>query len=215
MTNTRQKKTYPRMNEPLQCILAGGWAAALLCLGVWGLTDGFTTWRLPFWKMELGWGIFIALFLAVWFTIPLFIARLLILGLQQVRIDQEEVQLCIGPFVLRRLHFSQIRTVVRTGGDMSEWPMTPLRTTYPKKKKRNLVFCTEDAEEIRKRSRSAKVKRKADWQRLRMEDQKNASNEEVKRYFERRMLFVPFWMEWSTDAEETLRKRLTTTVFIL
>lgn len=215
MQETRQRKTYPRMNNPLGCIMIGGWAMMMFCVAVWGMSDGLTTWKLPFWRMDLGAGIFIAVFLLIWYGLVLFAVRLLFLGLEQVRIDREEVQLCLGPIVLRRLHFSEILTVVRTGGDMSEWPVTPLRTAYPQKKKRNLVFCTENADEVRERSRRLKNRRKANLQQIRMQDQKKATNQEVKRHFERRMLITPFWMEWSSDAENTLRERLTTTVFIL
>lgn len=211
----RQEKIYPRMNNPLACVMFGGWGAMILCMGIWGMSDGLTTWSLPFWRMEFGPGLFIAMFLLLWYGILLALVRRLILGLEWIKISQEEVRLYFGPFLIRRLYFSEIRTVVRTGGDMSECPETPLRSAGPKKKKRDIVFCTADAEELRMRSRSAKSRRKADRQQLRMRDVKKATNQEVKRYFERRMLITPFWMEWSTAAEETLMERLTTTVFIL
>lgn len=197
------------------CILFGGWACFMLGLGVWGISDGFTTWKLPFWNMPFGIGLFIAVFQLVWFGGVLAGCRLLILGMEFIVMDQEEIKFCVGPVVLRRLHFSEIKTVVRTGGDMSEWPQTPLRSTYPKKKTRNLVFSMETADELRMRSRNWHNKRKAKKQQVRMMDQKSATNEEVKRYFERRMLFTPYWMEWCTDAEATLRANMTTTTFIL
>lgn len=215
MTDRKERKIYPRMNNPFVCLAFGGWACFLLGAALWGMSDGFTKWLLPFWKMSVRDGVVIAAVLVVWFGIVLSFCRLLILGLEFVVIDREEVKFCLGPIVLRRLHFSEVCTVIRTGGDMSQWQQTPLRRYYPQKKSRNLVFSTKTEEEIRYLSKKRADKRRTDRQQIRMQDQKLATNQEVKRYFERRMLITPFWMEWSTDAEVTLLSRMTTTVFIL
>lgn len=215
MTDRKDRKIYPKMNHPLACLVLGGWACFLLGAALWGMSDGFTKWLLPFWKLSVREGLFVAAVLVAWFGMALLFCRLLILGLEFVVIDREEVKFCLGPIVLRRLHFSEVSTVIRTGGDLSEWPQTPLRSIYPKKKSRNLVFSTKTEEELRTASRTQTSKRKANKQQVRMQDPKMATNQEVKRYFERRMLITPFWMEWSTDAEVTLLSRMTTTVFIL
>ena len=45
--------------------------------------------------------------------------------------------------------------------------------------------------------------------------ERNLTNEEIKRWHERRLLFLRRRMEWTEEAEEALRKQLTTTTFIL
>lgn len=182
---------------------------------VHSLTDGFTAWKLPVWEMKPALGIFVTVFVTLWFSFVLCFASLLFLALERVHIVDEEVQIRIGPIVLRRLLFMDIKTVIRTGGDLSLASQSPLAIPSQMKKQRRLVLSTVPAEDLREMSRSFWVKQKIRKHNLRMKDGTKVPNQAVKRYIERRLLFQRFWLEWTPEAEETLRKHLTTSVFIL
>ena len=213
----RTRKSFPRLPEyGLPFFVLFGSVASFMLVGVvHSLTDGFTTWKLPVWEMKPALGIFVTVFVTLWFSFVLCFASLLFLALERVHIVDEEVQIRIGPIVLRRLLFMDIKTVIRTGGDLSLAPQSPLAIPSQMKKQRRLVLSTVPAEDLREMSRSFWVKQKIRKHNLRTKDGTKVPNQAVKRYIERRLLFQRFWLEWTPDAEETLRKHLTTSVFIL
>lgn len=90
-------------------------ALGFLIMGTWGMSDGFTDWKLPFWKMDLGMGIFLFCFLLLWYAIPIWAMLHMRQAFQTIRLDWQEVRLCVGPIVLRRIPCRRIRSVIRTG----------------------------------------------------------------------------------------------------
>ena len=48
-----------------------------------------------------------------------------------------------------------------------------------------------------------------------MKDHTRAADSQVMRYVARNLRKNRFWMEWSQDLEQELRKNLTTTIFIV
>ena len=215
MPDIRPNKRFPRTNSPLVNVVAGGIGLGMVCIGIWGMSDGLTTWRLPFWKMEFPYGLIVGAFLLVWYSIPLSIGRNFLPGLETIHITQEEIRCQLGPIVLWRLSFTDIHTVIRTGSPVSKGPAPPPYVLRTKKKFRHIIFSTRAAEELREECRDWKAKRRARNSQFRMGHRKLTSDQQVKRWFERRLLLTRFRMEWTEEAEEILRQRLTTTTFIL
>jgi hypothetical protein len=211
----KQKISFFRARYPFITLIPGLWALGFAFMGAYGMSDGFTTWHLPFWKYELGPGLFIAVFLLVWFSIPLSIFWMAMTSIQQVRIEADEVLFCLGPLVLRRLPFSEIKTVIRTGDDGPPPSYSIFTTRSNYRKPWRLVLSTIPAEELRLQSRSFREKRKMKNQTLRMADHATASNRTVRDYIAKRFSLNRLWLEWSPEAEEALREHLTTTIFIL
>ena len=78
-----------------------------------------------------------------------------------------------------------------------------------------LVLLTDTAEELREKSRSFVGKHKLRQHDLRMQDHTRVSDDMVKRYVARSLHKNRFWMDWSGELEQELRKNLTTTIFIV
>lgn len=211
----KQKVSFFRTQHPFIMLIPGLWALGFAFMGAYGMSDGFTTWNVPFWEYELGLGLFVAVFLLIWYSFPLSIFWISMTGLQQVCIVGDEVRFCFGPLVLRRLPFSEIKTVIRTGDDGPPPSYSIFTTKSNHRKPWRLVLSTIPAEELRLQSRSFREKRKTKNQTLRMADHAAASNRTVQDYIARRFFLNRLWLEWSPEAEEALRKHLTTTIFIL
>lgn len=216
MPDTQLDKKFPRTNIPEEGFLAGGMGLGIMCMGIWGITDGLTKWRLPFNQTNI-WGSIVGLlFEIVWFGFLWFVfGRRFFPSLQTIHISGEEVRCQLGPIVLWRLPFSEIHTVIRTGSPVADSHAPPKYVRYTEKRFRHLVFSTVGPGELRHRCRSLEAKNRDRAGRFRMEHRMQATNEEIKRWHERRLLFLRRRMEWTEEAESALRKQLTTTTFIL
>lgn len=158
-----------------------------LFVAVWGMSDGFTEWKLPFWEYELPMGIFIFCFLLVWFSIPIGLLIYMSQAFQTIRLDREEVRLCIGPWVLRRIPCREIRTVVRTG-------TSPLPVARGKRGHQYcLVLCTDELESL----------------------QGDMSLERLKNKLDRGLTPGTLVVDWSEELEAVLRRTLRYAAFIL
>lgn len=210
MPDVRTDKKFRRFWREEHLLIGGGWSVLSLLMVAESWTDGFTRWDPP--SMVNGSLVMECILIGAAVAILIFVALPV---LETIHITQEEVLCRLGPIVLWRLPFSEIRTVIRTGSPVSDSSAPPKYIPYTEKKFRHLVFSTVEAEELRLRCRGLETKNRDRKGRFRMESRKLATNEEVKRYFKRRLFLLRHRMEWSEDAENALRQRLTTTTFIL
>lgn len=221
MDERKNYKTFPRVSDPLILILFGGWGLFIAGSAIWGISDGFTDWKLPFWRMDLWGGLFIAVFMLFWFGFIGVIVWFALRPLQQVRVAPEEVSIWFGPICLQRLIVAEIKTVVATGqktaycGNTLRERIMPIVSASSTEKRGKLILSTISAEELREQSRSLPDKQRLRLQALHMGDELRVSDRTVKHYIQKNHLLNRFWVEWTPQAEEILRKQLTTTVFIL
>lgn len=221
MDERKNYKTFPRVSDPLILILAGGWALFIAGSAIWGISDGFTDWRLPIWRMELGPALFVTVFMLAWFGFVGWFVWFGLRPLQHVRVTPEELSIWLGPICLRRLMTAQIKTVVSVGkktpycGNTLQERLVPNASVFFTGKRGKLILSTIPAEELREQSRSLPDKQRLRLQALHIGDELRVSDQSVKRYMQKNFSMNRFWIEWTPQAEEILRKQLTTTVFIL
>ena len=210
MPDIRTDKKFRRSWRDEHLLIGGGCSAMFLIMVAVSWTDSFTRWDPP--SMVNGSLVMECILIGAVAAYLMFFALPVV---ETIHITQEEVLCRLGPIVLWRLPFSEIRTVIRTGSPVSDSSAPPKYILYTEKKFRHLVFSTVEAEELRLRCRDLETKNRDRKGRFRMESRKLATNEEVKRYFKRRLFLLHHRMEWSEAAEAALRQRLTTTIFIL
>ena len=191
-------RRFMRVRQPWVPILVAGWAGFMFVGALSGITDKFTSVPLFGWAEDPV-GIFGICFVLLWFGIVgSFVAKGLS-GLGMVHVSRNGVTMKLGPLVLHRLDAMEIKTVVKV---------------YDREFSR-LVLLTQTAEELRDLSRSFSEKRKLRRHDLRMKDHTRAADSQVMRYVARNLRKNRFWMEWSQELEQELRKNLTTTIFIV
>lgn len=195
-----------RVYDPPFTLVFAAWGMMMICMAIWGISDGFTTWKLPVWEMELGPGIFVTLFMGFWFGFILFLVSLCLRPLHRVKISPEEIRICLGPIVLRRISTLDILTVVRTGElpplvRLASYRYAPKYAHIPKAWR--LVLSTVPTEQLRENARNAATR-----------DMHTVPNSRVCKYMERAFFQNRFWLEWSKEAEAALRKALPSAVFI-
>lgn len=211
MNDARTDKKFPRYWTGGSRALLGGWICTIVLLAVaqsW--TDGFTRWDPP--TMVNGSLVMECIVLALVVGTLFFVV---LPDLETIHITQEEVRCQLGPVVVWRLPFTDIRTVIRTGSPVTDIHAPPKYILYTEKKFRYLIFSMVEAEELRLRCRSMETKKRDKKGQFRMKHGKRATDQEVKYWHERRRLLLRFRMEWTEEAESTLRQRMTTTTFIL
>ena len=220
MEREKHRAVFRRVKTTVPYLLFGGVALFMLCACIDSLTGHFTTWKLPVWKMDLGGALFVTGFMLVWFGFVGSFARLFFLALETEEVTRESIRIKIGPLVIRRMDMDCIKTVIRTGDEYPSYPTDFLGFGMPfdsnqKYSTWKLVFSPIRAEELQEMSLSLKQKRLQKRQMQRMGNKDRDSAKRIKRYMRRNMLKNRFWMEYSKEAEEVLRKYLTTTVFIV
>lgn len=191
-------KKFRRVHRPLIYLLRTGWTGFMFCSALWGITDGLSD--LSF----LTWGdspveVFAICFVIFWFVLVGTFVSIGLSGLCTVHISRNGVKMKFVGIPIRDLDVTEVKTVVKV---------------YIRDSAR-LVLLTQSAEELRDLSRSFAEKRKLRHSDLRMKDHTRTPDGQVKRYVARNLLKNRFWMEWSREAEQELRKNLTTTIFIV
>lgn len=221
MNELRQDVILPREKFSVIPLFFAGWGLFIMGMAVVGITDNFTTWKLPVWKMNFGAAIFITLFMTAWFGLLSFVVGISLRGVQQVRITDEEVRICLGPVVLKRLSLMQVKSVVRTGDILPAYGARSLawvprnRHGAEVREPDRLILCTVPAEELREMSRSFLEKQKMRSQLQRMQDRSIVSNAAVKKHIRKNLRINRFWLEYTPEAEAVLRKHLTSATFIM
>ena len=191
-------RVFRRVNNPAVHILVTGWSGIMVFGALQGLTDDFVT--LPM----VGWGdspvgIFGIVFVLFWFAFVGGFVWAGVSGLMSVHIGRSGVAMKLWFIPIRELDVTEIKTVVKV---------------FQRDTSR-LVLLTDTAEELREKSRSFADKRKLRQHDLRMQDHTRVSDDMVKRYVARSLHKNRFWMDWSGELEQELRKNLTTTIFIV
>lgn len=194
---------------PAIMVVFGAWGMMILCMALWGISDGFTTWRLPFWKMDFGPGLFVLVFLMLWFGVIFHVVWYALLPLHRVKITSDEVRICLGPVTLHRLSLMDVKTVVQTGENKRFLQPLPLayfrsRPVYGGRKASRLVLMTVSSEELRERARDRKTV-----------EMSTVPDRRVREYTAKAFFHNRFWLEWSAEAEKELRKYLPFSGFIL
>lgn len=182
-----EEQRFPRMRYWPIGIGFFCFTVVFLFVAVWGMSDGFTEWKLPFWEYEPAMGIFIFCFLLVWFSIPIGLLIYMSQAFQTIRLDREEVRLCIGPWVLRRIPCREIRTVVRTG--ISPFPVGRGTRGH----QYWLVLCTDDLRTL----------------------QGDMSLERLKDRLDKGRTPGTLVVDWSSELEEALQRRLSRASFVV
>jgi hypothetical protein len=216
----KHRSVFRRVKTTVPYLLFGGVALFMFCAAIDSLTGRFTTWKLPVWKMDLGGALFVTVFMLLWLGFVGSFARLFFLALETVEVTREAVRIKIGPLVIRRMDLDCIKTVIRTGDEHPPYPTDVLGFGMPydsnqKYSTWKLVLSSIQAEELREMSLSLEQKRLQKRQMQRMGNKEKDAARRIKRYMRRNFLKNRFWLEYSEEAEEALRKYLTTTVFIV
>lgn len=190
-------RVFRRVSNPFVHILLTGWAGFMFFSALRGITNDFT--ELPM----VGWGdspvgIFSIVFALFWFAFVGGFVWAGVSGLLSVHIGRSGVAMKLWFIPIRELDVTEIKTVVKV---------------FQRDTSR-LVLLTDTAEELREKSRSFAGKRKLRHHDLRMQDHTRVSDDMVKRYVARSLHKNRFWMDWSGELEQELRKNLTTTIFI-
>lgn len=220
MDGKKHRAVFRRVKATVPYLLIGSMALFMLCAAIDSLTGRFTTWKLPVWKMELGEALFVTGFMLVWFGFVGSFARLFFLAVETVEVTREAVRIKIGRLVIRRMDLDCIKTVILTGDEHPPYPVDLLgfgmsQDSNQKYSTWKLVLSSIPAEELRDMSLSLEQKRLKKRQKQRMGNTDKDSAKRIKRYMRRNFLKNRFWFEYSREAEEALRKDLTTTVFIV
>ena len=222
MNDKNRNKTFHRVRQRIPYLGVGGMAIFMFYSALESFTEGFTTLRLSVWEKDAGLALFVTLFMLFWFGFAGGFARLFFLALETVEVTPEEVRIKIGPLVVRKMHLTEIKTVVRTGDELPPYPSMAealSSSSYSNSGKEystwKLVLSKIPAEELKEMSLSAKQKTIQKNQMERMANRDAEHHRRIKRYMKRSLLKNRFWIEYSSSLEETLRKYLTTTVFIV
>ncbi|MBE6951003.1 MAG: hypothetical protein E7451_06660 [Ruminococcaceae bacterium] len=191
-------RVFRRVNNPIVHILFTGWAGFMFFSALRGFTDDFTELPLIHWG-DSPVGIFSIVFALFWFAFVGGFVWAGMSGLLSVHIGRSGVVMKLWFIPIRELDVTEIKTVVKV---------------FQRDTSR-LVLLTDTAEELREKSRSFVGKRKLRRHDLRMQDHTRVSDDMVKRYVARSLHKNRFWMDWSGELEQELRKNLTTTIFIV
>lgn len=181
-----EEQRFPRMRYWPIGIAFFCFILAFLGVGVWAMSGGFTEWKLPFWEYEPPMGIFLFCFLFVWYSIPVWGLFHMSQAFQTVRLDRQELRLCVGPVVLRRIPCRSIRTVVRTG--ISPLPVGRNARGH----QYQLILCTDDLKTL----------------------QGDMSLERLKIKLDRGRTPGTLIIDWSEELEAALQRTLRYSVFI-
>ena len=191
-------RVFRRVNNPIVHILLTGWAGFMFFSALRGFTDDFTELPMAGWG-DSPVGIFSIVFALFWFAFVGGFVWAGVSGLMSVHIGRSGVAMKLWFIPIRELDVTEIKTVVKV---------------FQRDTSR-LVLLTDTAEELREKSRSFAGKRKLRHHDLRMQDHTRVSDDMVKRYVARSLHKNRFWMDWSGELEQELRKNLTTTIFIV
>ena len=172
------------------------WGIGFLFMAVYGMSGGFTTWYLPVWEMEQPAAIFVAAFLCVWYGFVLFWIWMALRPLQTVRLNGTEVKICLGPLVLRRMEYAEVRTIILTSAEPRF-----VRGRYQSNPRR-LILSDKTVDDLMEKAGVSGYSRK---------------NPElyIRNYLRYRWKEKRFFLEWTEENEGILREILTTSVFIV
>lgn len=182
-------------------ILAGGAVMMLLMAGcsLWDLSFETT----PPWAIAL-----CVVFLSVWFGVIGWFASFGIVALQSVEIDRDEIRVCLGPVVLRRIPIEAIRTVgigVMQNKD---------RHSHGYSTEVFLVLSRYAADELNEKGRrflhSSRTERLSQDAPVTPKGPYAAAKAYLLRYIFRNLL----WVHYTSEMEAALRKRLNTALFL-
>lgn len=131
-------------------------------------------------------------------------------ALQTIRLDNENLRVCIGPITLRRIPLARIKTV-----GVSRMPLTTRAIWHPDACKRVLVLSFMTADELirmgEKSLQDPKIQRDMEKDGLSVTD----SLAPARAFVMQKPLRHALWIQDSPKAETALREYLTTTIFIL
>lgn len=172
------------------------WGIGIVFMAIYGISGGFTTWYLPVWEMEWYTAIFVTVFMSVWFGFAFFWTWMALRPLQTVRLDGNEVKICFGPLVLRRMGYTEIRTVVLTAERFR------LSRGQYRSDPRRLILSDKTVEELLEKAGVSG---------------NSCKNQElyIRNYLRYHWKEKRFFLEWTEEVEGILREKLTTSVFIV
>lgn len=198
--------TLRRTNCQPFFLLLAVWGTVMFCALILILSEGFTTWKLPVWRAPLKDAIILSLLLGPWLAGGLVAVWFCLLMLHRVKISPEEIRICLGPIVLRRLSVLDVLTIVRTEKstapfDLQNDPNVP-RSVYIFKPHR-LVLSTLSAEQLREKARNYATR-----------NAHTVPNSRVCSYMAKAFFRNRFWIKWTPDAEKALRKAFPAAEFV-
>ena len=172
------------------------WGIGFLFMAVYGMSGGFTTWYLPVWEMEQPAAIFVAAFLCVGYGFVLFWIWMALRPLQTVRLNGTEVKICLGPLVLRRMEYAEVRTIILTSAEPRF-----VRGRYQSNPRR-LILSDKTVDDLMEKAGVSAF---------------SCRNPElyIRNYLRYRWKEKRFFLEWTEENEGILREILTTSAFIV
>jgi len=186
--------------------------------GIYGMSDGFTTWRLPVWEMDFFPGLLITVFLLVWFGIGGGVIWSSLRCLHTVHITADEIMIRLGPLVLHKMPLSEVRSVVRIKEPAATYGESPLLIGWDKWRASQrpasprLVLLSIPAEELLEQAAGSDTQGEVP---LGLRTDAYESGKRIKKHVEKTPKLRRFWIGHTSRAEEALREYLSTAVFIL
>lgn len=193
----------PRVIHKEGILAFGGFALAMMFAVLYHLCDlSFETTPL--------YGIVIScMILLSWFCFTGYMTMYGLTALQTIEIDRDEIRICIGRFVLRRIKTDSVKTV-GIGAARSKYKRYGLYhgTIY-------LALSKDTVDELNKKGKhclhSLSTKRAMDFAPVLLD----GPNAAAKSYLLNHYLNGLLWIEWSREAEAALRQCLSTSIFLV
>ncbi len=194
----------PRLAEKENYLAFAGGAVMMLLVAGNNLLD-LSFEGTPPWAMVLCVGFF-----AAWFGVVIWFASFGIVALQDVEIDRDEIRVCLGPVVLRRIPLSEVKTV-----GVSSAMQNKNRDFNGRRTEMFLVLSGCTADELNEKGRrllnsSRTVKLSQD-----MSVTLKGPYAAAQAYLLHHMLGSLLWVHHTPEMEAALRNRLNTTLFLI
>ena len=218
MNEIKTNTVFRREFAPFEMLFVAGAGLFIVFGSIYGMSDGFTTWRLPVWEMPFVGALVVSAFLLVWFGFAFGIIWFALRCTHTVHISPEEISVRMGPIVLHRMPLSEVRTVIRIHEPPAAYGTSPLLIGWDKWHAANrsaspkLVISRIPAEQLLERAAGGKRKEGVP---LGLRTDPYYSGRAIKKYVQKHWILKRFWIGHTSIAEESLRKNLTTAIFIL
>lgn len=218
MNQMKTNTVFRREYAPIEMLFVAAGGLMIVFCAIYGMSNGFTTWRLPVWEMPFIGGLVITVFLLIWFGFAFGMIWYALRCIHTVHITPEEISIRLGPIVLHRMSLSEVRTVIRIREPPATYGTSPLIIGWDKWHSANrsasprLVISRIPAEQLLERATGSKRKEGVP---LGLRTDPYYSGRAIKKYVQKNWMLNRFWIGHTNCAEEALRKHLTAAKFVL
>lgn len=197
---------FPRMTSRGQMMLFGAFGLFMLFAVAARLMD------LSFESTPPVAIVFCCVFLAAWFAFVAFMVSFTIKPLETIEIDRQEIRICLGRLVLRRIPTHKIQTVGLATFQVK------MNGSYPFMPQRILVLSYKTPQQMEKKGLKALVRvgHPSIQEALRdIGQDRYDAYRPARAYLQDKNLLNPIWLELSAEAAAELRRCLPHATFLL